>query len=647
VLVLKKLGLETPLQFAIALCVISLVVVTTLGTSGGAPPVFFTYRTLLVLITTLCVLGCHRADTQISRWFLALTMVVIALMFISVLRIEGSHFEGLYLWYRHTFFICMFLSLAHYNRYQSAAWKGLLLGSVVVTGIGHLIPDLLTNQRPVLGFSRNNGDYFATYLLLGVAASLAIAVFGTRRNFRVAAAASAALLIFGIVQTESRGATLAVVIMAVLAAVRAGQRIPRQVWLVAGLASLIIVIMFSPGLIRKFLLHGEADPYNYARPQIWLSSLRIIGQNPILGTGFGQFFTVSKRFAFPMDGQVARYMVRISMAHSEYLQHIAELGIPTAALLFLLLSYLVYLAWKRAPVVWPEYRCFHEAGILMATGVGAHALVDNCWTIPVTASALVILSLSDLLPLGETKRNHEWGAVGPALATVAVALVYVHSIVIPGLGFYYNDKGHQAYEKFDLSNAERYHLKAIGFVHDNPLFFDNLGVVYLDKAIQTKDAKLLDLARLYFRRAINVSPQSLDPHVHMEAALIPSLTGNPEHDKATYNQIVENDLELLRIDPYIPFSRKNLANALYQLGERERAFQELQKAIDYEPNYVAGYLQFATWYNDLGNTSASQWYTGKAIAIVNKYRDFKPGHAYETLLLARPMPPVNIPGELR
>ena len=644
--VLNKLGIETPLQLVITLCVIALVVVTTLGGSGGAPPVFFIYRTLLIVITILCALGCRRSDTQISRWFLALTVVVITLMWISVLRIQGSHFEGLYLLYRHTFFICMLLALAHYSRYRSAAWKGLLLGSVVVTNIVHLIPELVMNQRPILGFSRNNGDYFATYLLIGVAASLAIVVFGTRRNFRIAAAVSAALLMFGIVQTDSRGAALAVLGMVVITAVRAGERIPRRVWLFAGLAGVVTVLIFSPRLVSKFLLHGQADPYNYARPQIWLSSLRIIGQNPILGTGFGQFFHVSKRFAFPMDGQVARYMVRISMAHSEYLQHVAELGIPAAALLFSLLGYLLYLAWNRAPRVWPEYRCFNEAAILTAAGIGAHALVDNCWTIPVTASALVVLSLSDLLPLQEKKRRQS-GAARLAFAAIAIGFIYVRSIVIPGLGLYYNEQGHQAYDKFDYINAERYHIKAITVVPENPLFLDNLGMVYLDKGAQAKDAHLIDHARKYFTKAIASSPQSLDPHIHMEAALIQSLNGVREHDVEIFNRIIENDLQLLQIDPFIPFSRKNLADAFFQLGNRDRAFQELQTALEYEPNYVPGYLQFAAWYHDLGNTSASQQYTAQAIAVVNKYRDFRPRQPYETLLLARPSPAVNSMSQVR
>ena len=634
---LRKFGIETPLQLAITLCVIGLVVVTTLGGSGGAPAVFFIYRTLLLAITLLCVWGTRKADTEIARWFLALIVVLAGLMWLSVLRIQGSHFEGMYLWYKFVLFASMFLALAHYSRCQSAAWKGLLLGSVVATGAIHLIPDLLTSHERIAGFSRNNADYFATYLLIGVAASLAVVVFGTERKFRIAALVSAALLAFGIAQTDSRAATLATGAMAAVAAVRAGNRIPRRLLLLIGLAGLLVVGVLSPRLITKFMSHGQSDPYNYARPRIWLSTLRIIGEHPILGTGFGQFVHVSKRFAFPMEGQVARYMVRLGMAHSEYLQHAAELGIPAAILLFSLLGYLLYLAWKRAPMAWPDYRCFQEAGLLTAAGVAAHALVDNCWTIPVTASALVILSLSDLLPLRSKTIRRPWGTSELAVAGVLVAAAYVYSIVIPGLGLYYNEAGHQAYERFDFNNAEFYHTRAIAVVPDNPVFLDNLGMAYLDQAFQAKDSRLLAKARSYFDKAIEANPRSLDSHLHMEAALVQSLTGNAGYDSHVYEQLIQNDLQLLEIDPYIPFARKNLADAYFKVGQHDRAFRELQTALNYEPNYVPGYLQFASWYKDLGDLSISRQYTEEAIAIVNKYRDYRPGRPYEGLLLGRPL----------
>jgi O-antigen ligase len=396
---LSRLGIESRLQLAMTLCVIALLIVTTLGGSGGAPWVFFTYRTLLLVIAVLGAIGSWQSDQRIWPVYLSGTGLVLALMLLGVLRIPGSHFEGLYLWYKYAFFTCAFLGLAKYARYQSAKWKGLLLGTIVAVNLAHLLPDLILRRPEVLGFSRNNGNYFATFLLIGLAAAVAVAVFGTGRLWRGLAAVSGAVILFGVIKTSSRGATLAMAAMIVLVAIRARDRISRQVWLAIGLIALVTAVSVSPHLVRKLVDRGEIDPYNYARTEIWRSSLHVIARNPILGVGFGQFFHISKRYTLPVEGTVARYLKRAQMAHNEYLQHMAEQGVPAALLLFSLLGYLIYLIWKRAGAVFPEYRLYHEAALLTATGVGIHALVDNCWTIPVTASSLVVLALADSLPL--------------------------------------------------------------------------------------------------------------------------------------------------------------------------------------------------------------------------------------------------------
>jgi len=633
---LRRLGIETRVQLAITLCVISLIIVTTLGGSGGAPWVFFAYRTLLIVIAILCAIGARQADLRISRIFLGCSGLVIGLMLISLLRIPGSHFEGFYLWYKHVFFACAFLSLANYARCQSARWRGLLLGSVVAVNLGYLLPDLIFNHGQVIGFSNNNANYFATFLLIGLAGSMAVAVFGIIPAWRATAAVSAALILFGIIKTASRGGTLAAVAAMVVIAIRARGRIPRQVWLVAGLLGLLIAVISSPYLISKFIDRNNIDPYNYARTEIWRGSLKVVAYSPILGVGFGQFYHISKRFTQPIDGVVARYLKRAQMAHNEYLQYIAELGIPAALLLFALLGYPVYLAWKRAVTVWPEFRSFHEAALLTAVGVGTHALVDNCWTIPVTASAIVVLSLADLLPLQKREPSRRWSFSQIAFASLAATVIYVISTAIPGLALYYNDSGHKAYDKGDYATAERLHLAALRIVPDHPGFLDNLGMVYLQAFTEMRKPELLNTARLYFERAIASTPQALDPHIHLEAVLIRSMSNDAERDRDVYKAIIRVDSELLEIDPFIPFPRKNLAGAYYSLGQRERAFAELQKAINYEPNYVPGYLQMAAWYAAQGDTASSQRYTAAAVNVVNKYRNFKPTEAYEGILLARP-----------
>jgi O-antigen ligase len=637
VAVLSLVGIENRLQLAVTVCVIALIIVTTLGGSGGAPWAFLTYRTLLVVIAILCAIGTRHADLKICRVFLACTLVSFALMLISVLRIPGSHFEGFYLWFKYAFFASAFLNLANYARYQSARWRAILLGSIVVVNLGHLFPDILRHSDLFKGFSTNNANYFATFLLVGLAVSIAGAIFAAETEWRIAAGISGAVLLFGILKTSSRGATVAVVAMVILGAIRARGRISRQVWLAVGLAGVLAAVIASPYMIRKFVDRGgEYDPYNYARKEIWLSSLHVIAERPLLGVGFGQFFHVSKRFTLPVEGPVARYMKRAQMAHNEYLQHIAELGFPCAILLFALLGYLVFQVWKRAGTTWPEFRGFHEAAMLTAAGVGVHALVDNCWTIPVTASALVVLATADPLPLKKRTAPVRWSKPALAFAGVVMVAIYVVSTALPGAGLYYNDVGHKAYDRDDFATAVRYHTLAISIVPNHPIFLDNLGMVYLQQFTENQDSKLLAQAKEYFRRAIAASPQSLDPHMHMEIALIRSLTGDPEHDRGVSRDVIQIDSELLAIDPYIPFARKNLAVAYYNLGHIDRALQEVGKAIEYEPNYVPGYLLLSTWYGEHGDTATSQRYNATGMSLVNKYRNFKPTEAYEGVLLGRP-----------
>src|SRR5215469_5460994 len=260
---LERVGIESRLQLAITLCVVTVIIVTTLGNSGGFPWVFFTYRTALILIAILCAIGTTQADERISPLFLAGVVTVLGLMLISVFRIPGSHFEGLYLWYKYAFFAAAFLGLSNYAKYQSAKWKGLIIGCIIGTNLAHLLPDLILRRSRVFGFSHNNPNYFATFLLIGLSCSIAAAVFASDPAHRIVAGCAGSLILFGILKTASRGATLAAVAVLVVAAIRARGRIPRKVWLGVGLLVLLVAAISSPFLLQKFTDRGQVDPYNY------------------------------------------------------------------------------------------------------------------------------------------------------------------------------------------------------------------------------------------------------------------------------------------------------------------------------------------------------------------------------------------------
>ena len=107
-------------------------------------------------------------------------------------------------------------------------------------------------------------------------------------------------------------------------------------------------------------------------------------------------------------------------------------------------------------------------------------------------------------------------------------------------------------------------------------------------------------------------------------------------DRPIHLQIVALERETLRIDPFNPFIRKNLAEALYNLGEQDEAEREIEQAITYEPNYVPGYLRLADWQFAQGHIAEAQGDRNKALAIVLKYGNTPIVESYESLLLGRP-----------
>src|SRR5215813_3030296 len=174
--ILRKIGIENWLQIWITVAVVALLVMPTVNDPSTASG-FFLYRTALVAIIVLCAWGSRRQEVRISMSFLALAAVSVILSLISISRIQGSHFDAFSILYTHVLFIAACLSLAYYSRSSLPRWKGLLLAVLVAVNLTHLLPDLTRAHERVAGFSLNNPDYFGTFMLVGLAASIAVAVF--------------------------------------------------------------------------------------------------------------------------------------------------------------------------------------------------------------------------------------------------------------------------------------------------------------------------------------------------------------------------------------------------------------------------------------------------------------------------------------
>ena len=641
----KWLGIENSLDGVIFLSLILLVAITPLGSEATHPIVLGLYRTLLILILIVSTIRTRQYGLpQVCYLFLGAAAVVFAGMFASVVLRSGSHFEGIYVFYQNALFFAAFVSLASYQRTRNSEWRIAVLVLVVVVSILHLLAAWIlkwaSGPGPLIGTFVNQ-NYFASYLLAGFSVCVAAALYASPISVRISAAIAGLILLVGIGQTASRGAFLSLLVLLAVAFYRSARRYRIAFWRIAIVAILLVVVAAAanPALVQKFSDRGQRDPYNYERGQIWMKSLAMISSYPILGVGAGRFIYISKLFTPAVDGTIGRYEKWANIAHSEYLQYLAELGIPIAFLMFAIGGYLLRLAWKRAETIAPESRISQEAALLTAVGLGIHALVDNNWTVPVVAAGLAVISLADLLPYRTWPRDIQWTPVRVAALVLFGVAVFAQAVAIPVFGLYFNEIGHQAYSAGNLQRSEQMHRLALGFIPDHPVLLDNLGLVYLDMFGENHKSEYLDLAESRFMDSLEANP-SLDRSAgHLENVLFQRLTGNVKKDKPVHTLIVSTERLRIQHTPFNPFIRKNLAEALYNLGEKQEAIEELRKAVELEPNYVPGYQQLGKWMDEAGHSAEAAEYRRKADDIVTRYKDHSTDtidDTYDAILLGRP-----------
>ena len=251
-------------SIALLALVALLVDITPMGRESTAPLVFFLYRTILFGIAFLSMARLRsRPARDFPRTTYLALFALTNLLLVSFLLNPGSRFNGFYRWYQHVLFILAFVALARVAVLEPLAWKASILVAVVGVDILHLVAALAEDSRPTKG-PFVNPNYFASYLLVGFAASMAGAVFHPRARWRLASLASATFLFYGIIETWSRGTSLVAALIVVLLF----WKLRRSVLLMtAGLGIMAALLLVgSPDLVGKFVDLGETGPYNYMRP---------------------------------------------------------------------------------------------------------------------------------------------------------------------------------------------------------------------------------------------------------------------------------------------------------------------------------------------------------------------------------------------
>ena len=269
--------------------------------------------------------------------------VIKAALFIllwSILSVPGSIYQGMsfsFVFNNHIKTILMMLVvIASVRGFPDV--ERLALAHIVGASI-YCLKILTTFQ---IGADGRLGDLFfydSNDLAMLIAATLPFTVYfvarGTRSVHRLVALGAAALLLFAIVKTGSRGGFLALIgvglfLLFGFRAIRTHVRIGA---LIGGFAALMVVAGPRYWQMMGTILHPEED-YNWVgnndvgRMAIWKRGIGYMEHHPLFGVG-ANAFPVAEGTISPLAArQKMGIGLKWSAAHNSFVQVGAELGIP-------------------------------------------------------------------------------------------------------------------------------------------------------------------------------------------------------------------------------------------------------------------------------------------------------------------------------
>src|SRR5262245_55171317 len=193
-------------------------------------------------------------------------------------------------------------------------------------------------ERWNFDMARPNGSFFNANFLGGYEAAIALVALAAlcyapwrrtsvrrlvTRDYWLPLTLFIAVITLGtVLLTGSRGAMLAFLCGAVMiVGLRWGLKA------CAIFAAVAAILLCTPTAFReRMVMEHVANPETYARWQMWIGALREMVDHP-LGVGLGLYRYTYLQYAFPVEGEIARYGKVAFTPHNEYLQMGVELGV--------------------------------------------------------------------------------------------------------------------------------------------------------------------------------------------------------------------------------------------------------------------------------------------------------------------------------
>jgi hypothetical protein len=414
------------------------------------------------------------------------------------------------------------------------------------------------------------------------------------------------LLLPVIVWTGSRGGVLAVTVGSALVI---GMRVGRRGLALFALVLALSVLLIPNPLRERIQAEHAVDPVGYARWEMWQQSIRLMADHP-WGIGLGLYQYFYPQYAFPVEGQIARYGKVAQTPHSEYVQMGVELGIVSIPLFC---WGIILVARESAALLRQRLWRWQRGAVLGMSGALAavltHAAVDSNLHEPAIAIGLTLCvglilaarrmskcpSESARVVSTQSRRFRLMWAGGGLLVAMWLTVCAVRL----GLAWLAYDSGSVALTHKDYDRAIGEYRRAIELDFGKALYHSALAAAQFHVFEGTGDRARALAAVSELETALTLNPldgrlSGLLGHVHARLASVsipPSLgaSATEREQRLAWRRAGLSAYEqAIRLEPFNPFHRLEAARLYLAVGYPERAEASVREAIAIEPNFLPG-----------------------------------------------------------
>ena len=415
------------------------------------------------------------------------------------------------------------------------------------------------------------------------------ATFGTYAGPKIVEGYATLVVLAGIVASGSRGSWLAVALTMVAFIVWAwfpGAVSKTVVGILAGVVALTLIIVLSVPLVQSRIKQTVAVPAEKGtkvdfsfnqRSQLWSSSLGIIRENPIFGSGPGTwnwFQTKHKDLKMQMDPVYA---------HSDLLQLTADYGLVGLGLIvFALVCYFRQVAHLSNFANFSDQRAFVVGSAFAVAAVLFHSLADFHFHIPATVVVIMtLIALAVALERGEGSSRRVQMTSTHRYALAAVLLVAV------GLFGWFGNKLYHSQRNLSIANdlkenqlfdeALPKYQAALDWDSRNYAAHRGIGDIYIRLGQTAGGVNLGEVHKDFARRALDAYDQAgalnrFDSEIWTGKAYAHALAGDPVKAEEMFNQA-------LVLDPNNSYLWVRIGVFYRAAGEDKKAVEAFTKSL--------------------------------------------------------------------